>query len=101
LGRFAAAGRARGGEGLGRGAGDCALSVRAAAVGYVVEAAGRSFLIGVGEGPMTVLAELDGEKLKSAAAATAPGPRFAEVLARALGRQPKSAPPTAASEERA
>ena len=33
---------------------------------YVIEAAGRSFLIGVGEGPMTVLAELDGEKLQSA-----------------------------------
>src|SRR5580765_6413283 len=30
---------------------------------YVVEAAGRSFLIGVGDGPMAVLAELDGDKL--------------------------------------
>src|SRR5947207_11354136 len=39
---------------------------------YVIEAAGRSFLIGVGEGPMTVLAELDGEKLKSAIPAVAP-----------------------------
>jgi flagellar biosynthetic protein FliO len=55
---------------------------------YVIEAAGRSFLIGVGEGPMTVLAELDGEKLKSAIPAPA-SPRFAEVLARALGQKPK------------
>jgi flagellar biosynthetic protein FliO len=61
---------------------------------YVIEAAGRSFLIGVGEGPMTVLAELDGEKLKSALPATAGSPRFAEVLARALGRQPNEKEPT-------
>jgi flagellar biosynthetic protein FliO len=63
---------------------------------YVIEAAGRSFLIGVGEGPMTVLAELDGEKLKSAIA-TPTSPKFAEVLARALGRQPQgqSKEPTA------
>jgi flagellar biogenesis protein FliO len=60
---------------------------------YVIEAAGRSFLIGVGEGPMTVLAELDGEKLASALAAPA-SPRFADVLARALGRQPKGGEPT-------
>jgi flagellar biosynthetic protein FliO len=59
---------------------------------YVIEAAGRSFLIGVGEGPMTVLAELDGEKLKSAIPAGAPS-KFAEVLARALGQKPKE--PTA------
>ena len=53
---------------------------------YVIEAAGRSFLIGVGEGPMTVLAELDGEKLK-APAAELEGPRFADVLGRVLGRK--------------
>jgi len=35
---------------------------------------------------MTVLAELDGEKVKSAIPA-ATSPKFAEVLARALGRQ--------------
>jgi flagellar biogenesis protein FliO len=60
---------------------------------YVIEAAGRSFLIGVGEGPMTVLAELDGEKLKSATPVAA-SPKFAEVLARALGRQPQEKGPT-------
>jgi flagellar biogenesis protein FliO len=55
---------------------------------YVIEAAGRSFLIGVGEGPMTVLAELDGEKLK-ALDPVREGPRFADVLARALRRTEK------------
>src|SRR5579871_608103 len=52
---------------------------------YVVEAVGRSFLIGVGDGPMTVLAELDNEQLKRAAETAVAAPRFAEVLARALG----------------
>jgi flagellar biogenesis protein FliO len=71
---------------------------------YVIEAAGRSFLIGVGEGPMTVLAELDGDKLKSAREASVAVPGFAEVLARALGRRteaPKVEAPTAVSEEHA
>ena len=53
---------------------------------YVIEAAGRSFLIGVGDGPMSVLAELDGEKLPKRAADASPGDGFADVLARALGR---------------
>ena len=56
---------------------------------YVIEAAGRSFLIGVGEGPMTVLAELDGEKLKSAAAADVGG---AEVCGGAGARVGAAAP---------
>lgn len=55
---------------------------------YVVEAAGRSFLLGVGDGPMTVLAELDGDKVKSAMAADVAAPKFAEALARVLGRTP-------------
>jgi flagellar biosynthetic protein FliO len=57
---------------------------------YVVEAAGRSFLIGVGDGPMTVLAELDGDKLRATAETPVAGPRFAEVLARLLGKRPVS-----------
>ena len=57
---------------------------------YVIEAAGRCFLIGVGDGPMTVLAELDADKLPRPAPASSPGARFAEVLARAL--RPKSEP---------
>ena len=72
---------------------------------YVIEAAGRSFLIGVGEGPMTVLAELDGDKLKAAAqVANVAAPGFAEVLARALGKRsesPKAEAPPVVSEERA
>jgi flagellar biosynthetic protein FliO len=74
---------------------------------YVVEAAGRSFLLGVGDGPMTVLAELDGDKVKATPVA---GPGFAEVLARVLGRRPASPqgkvelepePTVVASQERA
>jgi hypothetical protein len=55
---------------------------------YVVEAAGRCFLIGVGDGPMAVLAELEPEKLPHAEPARAVGARFAEVLGRALARPP-------------
>jgi flagellar biogenesis protein FliO len=75
---------------------------------YVVEAAGRSFLIGVGEGPMTVLAELDGDKVMAAAEAPVAGPRFVEVLARVLGKRVESPkgkvepePAVIASQERA
>ena len=50
---------------------------------YVVEAAGRCFLIGAGEGPMALLAELDPEKLPAPAP---PAPRLAEVVARLLHR---------------
>jgi flagellar biosynthetic protein FliO len=53
---------------------------------YVIEAAGRCFLIGVGEGPMSVLAELDADRVKGDLGAAAPA-GFAEVLARALGRR--------------
>ncbi len=81
------------GRGVGRASGAvrviarCPLEPRRSV--YVVEAAGRSFLIGVGEGPMTVLAELDGEKLKSAAPAPTAPPKFAEILGRVLGRSPE------------
>ena len=51
---------------------------------YVIEAAGRCFLVGVGDGPMAVLAELDASALpKERAPAT---PKFADVLAKVLGR---------------
>ena len=53
---------------------------------YVIEAGGRCFLVGVGDGPMAVLAELEPDKLPRPEAARAPGARFAEVLARALAR---------------
>src|SRR4030095_8294997 len=38
---------------------------------FVIEAAGRCFLVGVGDGPMTVLAELEADKLKAASDAAA------------------------------
>jgi flagellar biogenesis protein FliO len=80
------------GRGVGRATGAvrvvarCPLEPRRSV--YVIEAAGRSFLIGVGDGPMSVLAELDGDKLPKAAPAATVGARFAVVLARALGRPP-------------
>jgi flagellar biosynthetic protein FliO len=70
---------------------------------YVVEAAGRCFLIGVGDGPMAVLAELDGDRLPRPEAAAARRVPFADVLARVLGRGPVAptpAPAAAAEPER-
>ena len=59
---------------------------------YVIEVAGRCFLVGVGDGPMALLAELDADKLPRASEAA--GSRFVDVLARVLGRDGagKSAP---------
>src|SRR5262245_66013515 len=54
---------------------------------YVIEAAGRCFLVGVGDGPMSLLAELDGALVKAAGKSEAlPRDRFPEVLLRAMGR---------------
>jgi flagellar biosynthetic protein FliO len=64
---------------------------------YVIEAAGRCFLVGVGDGPMTVLAELEVDKLPRPAAAGVPGGRFADVLARVL-RPKVDAPPATVPE---
>jgi flagellar biosynthetic protein FliO len=55
---------------------------------YVVETAGRCFLIGVGDGPISLLAELDPASLGSVSATV--GPRassFAEVLGKVLRRR--------------
>lgn len=59
---------------------------------FVIETAGRCFLVGVGDGPMSLLAELEPDKLPKAPEAA--GARFADVLARLLGRDPadKGAP---------
>jgi flagellar biogenesis protein FliO len=69
----------------------CPLEPRRAL--YLVEAAGRSFLIGVGDGPMTMLAELGTLEV---AASLPPAPevptRFADVLGRVLGRRAGSGP---------
>jgi flagellar biogenesis protein FliO len=59
---------------------------------YVVEAAGRCFLIGVGDGPLAVLAELDAERITDQVGAAAQAPSFAEVLTRVIGRRPKAEP---------
>ncbi len=53
---------------------------------YVIEAAGRCLLVGVGEGPMTVLAELETENLRADGATPVSGTRFADVLARVMRR---------------
>jgi flagellar biosynthetic protein FliO len=54
---------------------------------YVVRAAGRCFLLGVGEGPMSLLAELDPAAVEASAAAAEPtgGLAWNAVLARVLG----------------
>jgi flagellar biosynthetic protein FliO len=82
------------GRGVGRASGAlrvvarCPLEPRRSV--FVIEAAGRCFLVGVGDGPMALLAELDADKLPKQAEAS--GLRFADVLARALGRGAKAVP---------
>jgi flagellar biosynthetic protein FliO len=77
------------GRGVGRGMGAvrvlarCPLEPRRSV--YLIETAGRCFLIGVGDGPMALLAEVDGAKVDVPAEAGARG-KFAEVLARVLSR---------------
>src|SRR4051812_50119327 len=56
---------------------------------YLIETAGRCFLVGVGDGPMSLLAEIDGDKVEAPAAAANPGSKFGEVLARMLARPPE------------
>lgn len=54
---------------------------------YLIEAAGRFFLVGVGDGPMALLAELDrGQVLGGEAEAVSPTPGFAATLAGVLKR---------------
>src|SRR5436190_175075 len=74
-------------RGLGQAAGPlkvlarCPLEPRRSV--YLIEAAGRCFLVGVGDGPMALLAEVDAAAV--ARTAEAPQAGFAEVLARVLG----------------
>jgi len=56
---------------------------------FVIETAGRCFLVGVGDGPMALLAELDADKLPKPQESV--GTRFADVLARVLRRSDKGA----------
>jgi flagellar biosynthetic protein FliO len=60
---------------------------------FVIETAGRCFLVGVGDGPMALLAELEPDKLPKAPETA--GMRFADVLARLLGRDPGGKTPSA------
>jgi flagellar biosynthetic protein FliO len=53
---------------------------------YVVQAAGRCFLVGVGDGPMSLLAELDPAAVKAAEVPRpAPGAAWSAVLERVMG----------------
>ena len=80
-------------RGVGRGNGPlrvvarCPLEPRRSL--YIVEAAGRCFLVGVGDGPMALLAEVDAAKVEAAVEAEQrqrPAIPFAETLARVMAR---------------
>jgi flagellar biosynthetic protein FliO len=85
------------GRGVGQGAGPirivgrCPVDPKRAL--YVVETAGRCFLVGASDGGMNLIAELDPKQLPIAAASSlagkAAGVRFAELLARLRGRSPE------------
>jgi flagellar biosynthetic protein FliO len=69
----------------------CSLEPRRAL--YLVETAGRCFLVGVGDGPMTMLAEVGAADVAATIPATSDSPnRFADVLGRVLGRRAGSGP---------
>ena len=80
------------GRGVGRATGPvkvlarCPLEARRSV--YLIEAAGRCFLVGVGEGPMSLLAEVNGSKVDEVAPARMGG-KFSDVLARVLARPPR------------
>lgn len=63
--------------------GRCFLEARRSL--YIVEAAGRCFLIGAGDGGLSLIAEIDPAALGAADASG--GARFAEVLAKVLRRR--------------
>jgi len=84
--------RLLGRRGVGRASGPirvlarCPLEPRRAL--YLVETAGRCFLVGVGEGPMTMLAEVGAAEVAASLPVVSPsGGRFAEVLDRLVGRR--------------
>ena len=55
---------------------------------YVIESAGRCFLVGVGDGPMTMLAEIDRASIPNPPTrARTPATPFGEFLGRVLGRR--------------
>ncbi len=65
----------------------CSLEPRRAV--YLLRVAGRCFLVGVGDGPMSLLAEIDPAAVTSEIGAGAPVQgsfRFAEMLSRFRGK---------------
>lgn len=81
-------------RGVGRGEGPvrvlarCPLEPRRAV--YLIEAGGRCFLVGVGDGPMSMLAEIDPASVSGQVRETesgGAGTRFAELLARFRTRE--------------
>jgi flagellar biosynthetic protein FliO len=84
------------GRGIGRATGAvkvlarCPLEPRRSV--YLIETAGRCFLVGVGDGPMSLLAEVDGTKIADPSLSTIAAPpkgTFSEVLSRVLARPPE------------
>ena len=66
--------------------GRCLLEPRRSV--YVIEAGGRCFLLGVGEGPMSLLAEIDKASFPvPTSAGDKAGTAFSQVLARVLRRR--------------
>jgi flagellar biogenesis protein FliO len=84
------------GRGLGRATGAvkvlarCPLEPRRSV--YLIETAGRCFLVGVGDGPMSLLAEVDGAKVEPAVEGERTTRSFSDVLARVLARPPGPKP---------
>jgi flagellar biosynthetic protein FliO len=83
------------GRGIGRATGSikilarCPLEPRRSV--YLIETAGRCFLVGVGDGAMSLLAEIDRATVADTAALASVAPKgaFADVLARVLSRPPE------------
>lgn len=83
------------GRGVGRATGAikvlarCPLEPRRSV--FLIETAGRCFLVGVGDGPMSLLAEVDRAAVSAAAASSDARSKgaFADVLARVLPRPPE------------
>jgi flagellar biogenesis protein FliO len=66
--------------------GRCCLEPRRSL--YVVETAGRCFLIGVGDGPISMLAEIDPASLGSTSGTNEPGGgSFADALGKVFRRR--------------
>jgi flagellar biogenesis protein FliO len=67
--------------------GRCCLEPRRSL--YVIETAGRCFLLGVGDGPISLLAEIDPGTLGSTSGTDKPrGGSFADALGSVLRRRP-------------